>query len=264
MIRQPNSGPGAARNRGIAASRAEFVAFLDADDEWLPDHLATALAALRNMGPEVAACSCSFLNGSSDVSSEPMWRKRGVAQGLFRAQPDTDPAEFVHRLAFMHCCTTVARRESILRWGGFYERDKCRYAEDSFLWIQILLTRPVAFELPAHVRIHHDAGDLSQNLRGARPIEPFLIEPQAIEKSAPPDLLDLLRRALAMRAFKTACMLGYWGEWRRAREIRSRFRTSRDARLPYFWRSAILSTPLGAALGSAWRLLSNRADPPVR
>jgi succinoglycan biosynthesis protein ExoW len=48
VIRQANSGPGAARNRGLDAvpTGTGFVAFLDSDDEWLPGHLRNALDAL--------------------------------------------------------------------------------------------------------------------------------------------------------------------------------------------------------------------------
>jgi succinoglycan biosynthesis protein ExoW len=49
IIEQPNAGPGAARNRGLDALPAQtgVVAFLDSDDQWVPDHLANALTAFR-------------------------------------------------------------------------------------------------------------------------------------------------------------------------------------------------------------------------
>lgn len=48
VIAQPNGGPGAARNRGIAAlaGDARYIAFLDSDDEWSDEHLARARFAL--------------------------------------------------------------------------------------------------------------------------------------------------------------------------------------------------------------------------
>lgn len=39
IIHQPNRGPGAARNAGVAASSSEWIAFLDDDDVWEPDRL---------------------------------------------------------------------------------------------------------------------------------------------------------------------------------------------------------------------------------
>lgn len=48
IIERPNAGPAAARNTGLRALPAgtDFVAFLDSDDEWIPEHLQRALAAL--------------------------------------------------------------------------------------------------------------------------------------------------------------------------------------------------------------------------
>jgi succinoglycan biosynthesis protein ExoW len=48
VIAQPNGGPGAARNTGLEAvsDDVRFVAFLDSDDEWRPDHLKIAVECL--------------------------------------------------------------------------------------------------------------------------------------------------------------------------------------------------------------------------
>lgn len=45
-VQQTNCGPGAARNRGIRLAQGEFLAFLDADDRWLPSKLASQMAQL--------------------------------------------------------------------------------------------------------------------------------------------------------------------------------------------------------------------------
>jgi succinoglycan biosynthesis protein ExoW len=49
VIKQVNGGPGMARNTGLnnAPPQTRYIAFLDSDDEWMPDHLARAVAALE-------------------------------------------------------------------------------------------------------------------------------------------------------------------------------------------------------------------------
>ncbi|HMQ53549.1 MAG TPA: glycosyltransferase family A protein [Anaerolineae bacterium] len=46
LVQQPNQGAAASRNRGVALAQGQVLAFLDADDVWLPDKLARQLAAL--------------------------------------------------------------------------------------------------------------------------------------------------------------------------------------------------------------------------
>ncbi len=75
VVRQDNAGPGGARNRGLEMverdGSADFVAFLDSDDIWMPTHLADALAALRS-GYDFYCCDNSrdgaFARFSEDVA----------------------------------------------------------------------------------------------------------------------------------------------------------------------------------------------------
>lgn len=59
LLRQKNAGPGAARNTGIVAGSAEWIAFLDADDLWIPDHL-QVLDGLRNRFPNALLIGTAY------------------------------------------------------------------------------------------------------------------------------------------------------------------------------------------------------------
>lgn len=63
MLSAPGVGPAASRNRGIAHAAANTVAFIDADDVWLPRKLETQLAALdRSAAAAVAYCWTDYLD----------------------------------------------------------------------------------------------------------------------------------------------------------------------------------------------------------
>jgi glycosyltransferase involved in cell wall biosynthesis len=257
VVRQANAGPGAARNHGLSLAKGEVVAFLDADDEWMPEYLERNLAALQAAGPSVAAVASGFVEYPNGKDRAPAWRARGLVEGVFRARADTPPMTFVHTVAYLSCWNTVARTDVLRRLGGFYGRDRCLYAEDAWLFLQLLLNAPVLIRFEPLTRFHAEDSELSGNYKGARPLEPFLIDPAPIEASTPAELRPLLRSFLRIRALKAACVLGYWGESRRAASLVRRFGGG-DLRAPYFLPAVIASTPVGGWAAAGWRAMKRR------
>jgi len=74
LIRQENRGVSAARNRGILESRADLVAFLDADDEWMPAFLETILS-LREKYPGAGAYATAYYT-QEKTQRHPMRHKK--------------------------------------------------------------------------------------------------------------------------------------------------------------------------------------------
>lgn len=67
VIKQPNAGPGGARNMGMdhVPSDTSYVAFLDSDDEWTPDHLKNAVHSLSLFD---ADCYWASIKGGEEFS----------------------------------------------------------------------------------------------------------------------------------------------------------------------------------------------------
>jgi len=78
QIRQANSGVSVARNRGIAESTGRYVAFLDADDTWMPEKLARQLDALRRQPGHGLAYSALLV---TDSELQPLEVRHGTLRG---------------------------------------------------------------------------------------------------------------------------------------------------------------------------------------
>ena len=126
VVRHAQSrGPGAARRSAVAASRSPLLALLDADDVWLPGHLATLLEAYADRGGIVTADAYRWM----------------PAKGLLRAthhdhNPVPSPgrqAEEILRRNFVFIGSLFSR-SSYAAAGGF--RDGI--AEDWDLWIRMI------------------------------------------------------------------------------------------------------------------------------
>jgi glycosyltransferase involved in cell wall biosynthesis len=256
LVSQPNAGPGEARNHGARLAEGALLAFLDGDDAWHPDYLKESLAKMR-MG-EAASLTWGMKIFPRGESTERRWRQGGIPEGVFRAFPETDAGVIIAMLANMLPSSTVIRKAVFEELGGYYAKNRCVYSEDAWLYLKLLLRYPAAFDYRPLTFRFEDASELAVNLRGARPIEPFLQDPESVSADCPAALQSLLREVLARRALKTATVYGYWGEFQQSRALFKRFVSPGDWRLPYFATGLASCTPLSGWAGGIARAAVRR------
>ena len=129
VLRQDNAGPGAARNRGVEASRSELIAFLDADDLFVPDKLERQVEGLCAAPDTVGVCAdATFLGGPRDGQRKNAGKRlpsRLTFDDLLHGNP-------------VIASSVVVRRAAIVRAGGFDEDRVLIATEDYDLWLRLL------------------------------------------------------------------------------------------------------------------------------
>lgn len=121
-----NAGAATARNTAIHATSCEWVAFLDSDDEWLPDHLAH-LWELRGAHALVAS---TVLECGSDPAHDRV-------HGPVTKRPVTlsSPDQIISTYNFFTASACMIRRDVAVELGGFH---KWWGVEDFDLWVRVL------------------------------------------------------------------------------------------------------------------------------
>lgn len=123
-VHQPNRGIAAARNVGAAFSEGEYLAFLDSDDRWLPDHLSKTCAAL-DRNPHAAL-------GFSDVIGVD---QKGETIDLEPAGRAPSMEDLLSRGWAIFPSAVVMRRSVFERCGGFCEEFRGLGFEDTYMWL---------------------------------------------------------------------------------------------------------------------------------
>lgn len=166
--KQENRGPAAARNQGITMAQGEWIAFLDADDQWTHDKIKLQLATLARY-PELhlIAGDMTEIDEDNQVLTPSVLDKHRLLTGYLKDQGQPIACALAKLLAknFIPTGTVLVRRDTLLAVGMFNET--IRYGEDLELWAKIAAYYPISClpEILMLRRLHgHNATQASASM----------------------------------------------------------------------------------------------------
>ena len=127
---EKNQGLGASRNTGIKNARGKYIAFLDHDDVWKPDHVSNLMRHLSKDNSDLAFCSVIQFETDTEKSL-----------GLWGPPNNELEKNFVFslfKMSFITPSATLILREKLQEVHGFSIDPAVHMCEDLDLWLRLI------------------------------------------------------------------------------------------------------------------------------
>jgi succinoglycan biosynthesis protein ExoO len=164
ILRRSEPGPGgyAARNMAVLRAQSDWIAFLDADDAWAPDHLATVRATIEQTSTLRLACVFTgYSNVWPDGRKEPDRYTRQVGRAETRVLDF--PALLNAWLDLKECpiwTSAAAFRRQALIDAGLFPAGRCVRGGDKDLWLRVARNAEVVAAAGVTAIYHRDATNM--------------------------------------------------------------------------------------------------------
>jgi glycosyltransferase involved in cell wall biosynthesis len=159
VVHKPNGGLSSARNRGIREAEGDLIAFLDADDRWLPDKLARQVKLMADH-PDIGFCSTKTLVETPDGEPSGEWACPIVQDTLLKTL-------FLQNGAIPGSGSGVMARRKLFDLVGLFD-ESLRSLEDIDMWMRLAAaTNYRCIDDPLTVIVKHP-DSMSRNLEVMR------------------------------------------------------------------------------------------------
>lgn len=143
-VKQPNQGPSAARNRGIEMAKGDWIAFLDADDQWTPDKIARQRQTLETYPSlHLIAGDMAEIDNQDKVIVDSVLAKHHLLDTFktMAGKPIPNALSQLVKKNFIPTGTVLAKRGTLMEAGLF--NPEIRFGEDLELWAKIAAQHPI-------------------------------------------------------------------------------------------------------------------------
>ena len=244
VLRQSNAGQSAARNRGAEAARGDFLAFLDQDDAWHPQHLQTLAAALAGR-PEAGWAYSDFdeMDSNGNLVTHRFLAEHGLQH------PKTSLYACVAADLMVLPSASLLRKSAFSAVGGFDEA--LSGYEDDDLFVRVFRAGWTHVYVPqalVRFRVHGDSSSASERflasrLRFARKLQGLLPDDRRMRRY-------YMRDGIAPRFFNSslddyvrACAARDWPTARLSYAALRQFAALRQAGARLRWKLSWLRQP---------------------
>lgn len=148
LVHQQNAGVSAARNRGIEEAKGELIAFLDADDEWKSEYLATQYHLYQKY-PDCSVYACNYEFRDSEGKVTPTIIRKisfagedGILPNYFEVASCSHPP--------LWTSAVMVKKQAIQAIGGFPVG--IRSGEDLLTWARLAVNEKIAYSRSVQAR----------------------------------------------------------------------------------------------------------------